>query len=144
MLPSQPRIAAVDYGTKRVGLAVADPLRLFAQPLGTYPPDDAVEQLRALHRTDGLEALVVGWPLTPEGEEGAAVERVRPFFNRLRNAFPGVDLVAWDERFSSARAKEAIRAAGAGRKARRDKGRVDRAAAAIILQEYLDEIGSVK
>lgn len=141
MLPLQPRIVAVDYGTKRVGLAVADPLRLFAQPLGTYPPDEAVERLRALHHAEGLAALVVGWPLTPEGEEGAAVARVRPFFNRLRNAFPGVELVAWDERFSSARAKEAIRAAGAGRKARRDKGRVDRAAAAVILQEYLDEVG---
>jgi len=139
MLVPQPRIVAVDYGTKRVGLAVADPLRLFAQPLGTYPPDEAVEQLRQLHRTDGLETLVVGWPYTPDGEEGAAVARVRPFFNRLRNAFPGVELVAWDERFSSARAKEAIRAAGAGRKARRDRARVDRAAAAVILQEYLDE-----
>jgi putative Holliday junction resolvase len=139
MLAPQPRIVAVDYGTKRVGLAVADPLRMFAQPLGTYPPDDAVERLRTLHRAEGLEALVVGWPLTPEGEEGKAVARVRPFFNRLRNAFPGVDLIAWDERFSSSRAKEAIRAAGAGRKARRDRARVDRAAAAIILQEYLDE-----
>ncbi len=141
MLSSRPRIVAVDYGTKRVGLAVADPLRLFAQPLGTYPPDEAVEQLRALHRAEGIEALVVGWPLAPDGEEGAATERVRPYFNRLRNAFPGVVLVAWDERFSSVRAKEAIRAAGAGRKARRDKGRVDRAAAAVILQEYLDEQG---
>jgi len=139
MLDNQPRIIAVDYGVKRVGLAVADPLRLFAQPLGTYPPDEAVEKLRELHRTDGVETLVVGWPYTPDGEEGTAVERVRPFFNRLRNAFPGVELVAWDERFSSARAKEAIRASGAGRKARRDRGRIDRAAAAIILQEYLDE-----
>jgi putative Holliday junction resolvase len=139
MLPSQPRIVAVDYGVKRVGLAVADPLRLFAQPLGTYSPDDAVERLRTLDRADGLAALVVCWPLTPEGGEGEAVARVRPFFNRLRNAFPGVDLVAWDERYSSARAKEAIRAAGVGRKARRDRARVDRAAAAVILQEYLDE-----
>ncbi|MEP0545507.1 MAG: Holliday junction resolvase RuvX [Rhodothermales bacterium] len=144
MLPSRPRIVAVDYGTKRVGLAMADPLRLFAQPLGTYPPDEAVERLRTLHRDEGIEALVVGWPLMADGEEGAATERVRPYFNRLRNAFPGVALVAWDERFSSARAKEAIRAAGAGRKARRDKGRVDRAAAAVILQEYLDEVASVK
>jgi putative Holliday junction resolvase len=144
MLPNRPRIVAVDYGTKRVGLAMADPLRLFAQPLGTYPPDEAVERLRTLHRDEGIEALVVGWPLMPDGEEGAATERVRPYFNRLRNAFPGVALVAWDERFSSARAKEAIREAGAGRKARRDKGRVDRAAAAVILQEYLDEIASVK
>jgi putative Holliday junction resolvase len=140
MLPNRPRIVAVDYGTKRVGLAVADPLRLFAQPFGTYPPDEAVDRLRTLHRDEGIETLVVGWPLMHDGEEGAATERVRPYFNRLRNAFPGVALVAWDERFSSARAKEAIRAAGAGRKARRDKGRVDRAAAAVILQEYLDEV----
>ncbi len=137
--PPHPRIVAVDYGTKRVGLAVSDPLRLFAQPFGTFAPDEAVEALRALQRTDGLETIVVGWPLTPDGEEGAATERVRPYFNRLRNAFPGVEVVRWDERFSSARAKEAIRAAGAGRKARRDKGRVDRAAAAVVLQEYLDE-----
>lgn len=139
MVPSHPRIVAVDYGTKRVGIAVADPLRLFAQPFGTFPPDEAVETLRALHRNEGLAVIVVGWPLAPDGEEGPATERVRPYFNRLRNAFPGVEVVAWDERFSSVRAKEAIRASGAGRKARRDKARVDRAAAAIVLQEYLDE-----
>jgi len=139
MHPPRPRIVSVDYGTRRVGLAVADPLRLFAQPFGTFAPDEAVEALRALQRADGIATIVVGWPLTPEGTEGAATERVRPFFNRLRNAFPGVEVVRWDERFSSERAKEAIRAAGAGRKARRDKGRVDRAAAAVVLQEYLDE-----
>lgn len=139
MPPPRPRIVAVDYGTKRVGLAVADPLRLFAQPFGTFAPDGAVEALRTLHLREGIETIVVGWPLTPDGEEGPATERVRPFLNRLRNAFPGVEVVPWDERYSSARAKEAIRAAGAGRKARRDKGRVDRAAAAVVLQEYLDE-----
>lgn len=135
----RPRIVAVDYGTKRVGLAVADPLRLFAQPFGTYPPDQAVEALRTLQREDGIEVIVVGWPLTPDGEEGAATERVRPYFNRLRNAFPHAEVIAWDERYSSARAKELIRASGAGRKARRDKGRVDRAAAAVVLQEYLED-----
>ena len=135
-----PRIVAVDYGTKRVGLAVADPLRLFAQPFGTFAPDQAVEALRALHHKEGIGVIVVGWPLTPDGEEGAATERVRPYFNRLRNAFPGVEVVAWDERYSSVQAKELIRAAGAGRKARRDKERVDRAAAAVVLQEYLESL----
>ena len=139
MTAPRPRIVAVDYGTKRVGVAVADPLRLFAQPFGTFPPDEAVEALRALHRDEGIETIVVGWPLTPDGEEGPATERVRPYFNRLRNAFPGVEVVAWDERYSSVRAKAAIRSSGAGRKAQRDKERVDRAAAAVILQEYLDE-----
>lgn len=138
-MPHRLRIVAVDYGTKRVGLALADPLRLFAQPFGTFPPDEAVTALQKLHREDGIETIVVGWPLTPDGEEGAAVERVRPYLNRLRNAFPGTEVIAWDERYSSARAKEAIRASGAGRKARRDKARVDQAAAAVVLQEYLDE-----
>ncbi len=139
MLSAHPRIVGVDYGTKRVGLAVADPLRLFAQPLATHTPDGAVAALRALRDREGIETLVVGWPLTPGGEEGVATERVQPFLNRLRKAFPEADIVTWDERFSSAQAKEAIRAAGAGRKARRDRARVDRAAAAIILQEYLDQ-----
>src|SRR5690606_39271046 len=75
----QPRIAAVHYGTRRVGLAVTDPLRLFARPLGTFPPDEAVAQLVALHAREGLEAVVVGWPLTEAGEEGKATRRVAPF-----------------------------------------------------------------
>jgi putative holliday junction resolvase len=139
VLQNPPRLVAVDPGTKRVGLAVADPLRLFAQPLGTYSPDEAVEVLRRLHREEGLEAIIVGWPLTLEGEEGEATERVRPYLNRLRNAFPGVSVIEWDERFSSQRAGEALVEAGVPKKARRAKGRVDRAAAALILQEYLDE-----
>ena len=136
----RPRIVAVDYGTKRVGLAVSDPLCLFAQPFGTYPPDEAVEALQRLHREERVETIVVGWPLTPDGEEGPATERVRPFLNRLRNAFPGLRVITWDERYSSVQAKEAIRRAGAGRKARQDKARVDRAAAAIMLQEYLESL----
>ncbi len=140
MLASRPRLVAVDPGTRRVGIAVADPLRLFAQSRGTCDPEGAVKELRALHREDGIEVLVVGWPLTPGGEEGAAVERVRPFLNRLRNALPDVEVVTWDERYSSQRAAAALVAAGVGKKARRQKGRLDRAAAAVILQEYLDEV----
>jgi putative holliday junction resolvase len=138
VLAAPPRLAAVDYGTKRVGLALADPLRLFAQPLGTWPPDGAVEELQRIHREQGLEAVVVGWPLTPDGEEGAATARVRPFVNRLRRALPGVEVVTWDERYSSQDAAAALREAGVRQKARREKGRVDRAAAAVILQQYLD------
>ena len=137
-MTSEPRVVAVDYGTKRVGLATADPLRLFAQPHGTFTPDGAVEALRAMRAEEGLEAVVVGWPLTLEGEEGEATERVQAFVNRLRRALPDVRLVKWDERFTSEMAKEAIRAAGTARKARRERGRIDAAAAAIILQDYLD------
>ena len=134
----KPRTAAVDYGTKRVGLATADPLHLFAQPYGTFSPDQAVEVLRTLRAESGLEVLVVGWPLTLAGEEGEMTERVQEFINRLRRALPDVQVVKWDERFTSEMAKEAIHAAGTSRRARRDKGRIDAAAAAILLQDYLD------
>ncbi|GIV59300.1 Holliday junction resolvase RuvX [Rhodocaloribacter litoris] len=133
-----PRIVAVDYGTKRVGLAVADPLRLFARPFGTYGPSEAVAVLRQLRAEEGIEVIVVGWPLLPDGTEGAATRRVRQYINRLRNALPGVEIVTWDERYTSEMARQAIREAGARRKARRDRARVDAAAAAVILQEYLD------
>jgi len=138
----QPRIAAVDYGTRRVGLAVTDPLRLFARPLGTFPPDEAVAQLVALHAREGLEAVVVGWPLTEAGEEGKATRRVAPFLGRLRNVLPGVAVVTQDERFTSRRAAEALVESGVRKGARRrarQTGRLDAAAAALILQDYLDE-----
>lgn len=138
-MTSHPRIVAVDPGNRRVGLAVSDPLKLFAQTLGTFSPDEAVERLRRLHAEDGIARLLVGWPLTLDGEEGEAVERVRPYFNRLRNAFPGVPVEPWDERFSSQRAAELLVRSGVRRKARAEKGRLDQAAAAILLQEYLDE-----
>jgi putative Holliday junction resolvase len=134
----EPRIVAVDYGTKRVGVAVADPLRLFAQPFGTFTQREAVEQLTALHARDGIATIVVGWPLTEAGEEGPATERVQQYMNRLRNALPGVTLVRWDERYTSELAKQRLRETGRRTRRKDRKGRVDAAAAGIILQEYLD------
>lgn len=136
---SHPRIVAVDYGTKRVGIALSDPLGMFAQPYGTFDAAGAVEAVRRIRDAHGLERLLVGWPLTPDGDEGRATRFVQPFINRLKNAFPGVPVEKRDERFTSEDAKAAIRAAGARRAARRDRARVDAAAAAIILQQYLDE-----
>jgi len=139
MLKPLPRIVAVDYGTRRVGLAIADPMRLFATPLGTYTPDEALGRMVRLAADEGLDTIVVGWPLDHDGEEGLATRRVLPYFNRLRKAFPKVSVVQWDERGTSRQAVASLVDAGVGRKRRRDKGRIDRAAAAVILQEYLDE-----
>ncbi|MDX1547167.1 MAG: Holliday junction resolvase RuvX [Rhodothermales bacterium] len=133
-----PRIVAVDYGTKRVGLAIADPLGLFAQPFGTYPPDEAVARLQAVHADEGVAVLVVGWPLEEGGGEGRATERVQQYINRLRRRLPGIDVVKWDERYTSEIAKARIYASGGTRTRRADRRRVDAAAAGIILQEYLD------
>ncbi len=139
-MPPFPRIVAVDYGTKRVGVALADPLRLFAQPYGTFSQDEAVARLRTLQAEEGLAVVVVGWPLTEAGEEGAATQRVGQYINRLRKALPGVALVKWDERYTSELAKERLKEAGPRSKQRADKGRVDTAAAGIILQEYLEQL----
>ncbi|MDX1420449.1 MAG: Holliday junction resolvase RuvX [Rubricoccaceae bacterium] len=137
-----PRIAAVDHGTRRVGLAVTDPFRLFAQPLGTFSPAEAVAELQALHAHHPLAAIVVGWPLTEMGEEGVATRRVTPYIGRLRNALPGVPVVTQDERYTSRRAVDALVEAGVRQGARRrakQTGRLDAAAAALILQDFLDE-----
>ena len=128
------RIAAVDFGTKRVGLAVADPLRMFAQPFGTFAQSEAVDRLKRLHDEEGIAAVIVGWPLLEDGREGIATGRVQQYINRLRRQLPGVHFVKWDERYTSEEAKEVLR--GTGRPLSR--ARVDAAAAGIILQEYLD------
>ena len=139
-MDERPRIVGVDFGTKRVGLALADPLRLFAQPEGTYSPDEAVRRLQRIQLTSGLETVVVGWPLTTEGEEGETTRLVQEFINRLQKKLKGVEIVKWDERYSSKQASRALLEAGRGRKARRDKQLINAAAAAVILQEYLDEV----
>lgn len=135
-----PRVIGVDYGTKRVGVAVADPLRMFAQPYGAYSLEEAVEVIQSIDEDEGIEVIVVGWPLTLEGEEGKAAQRVQQYINRLRNALPDVKVVKRDERYTSKMAREAIRRFGRKEKGhpKDHKGRVDAAAAALILQDYLD------
>jgi len=138
----KPRIVAIDFGTRRVGVAVSDPLRLFAQPVGTFDPDEAVSKLVTIADRDGIETIIIGWPLTPHGTEGIAVRRVIPFANRLRKRFPEVDIIRRDERHSTQRAMETLVQAGVTKKGRAAKGRLDQAAAALILEEYLAELAS--
>lgn len=117
---------------------------MFAQPHGAFRPGEAVEELKRIHAEEGIATIVVGWPLTLEGKEGKATERVQQYINRLQNALPGdVRIVKRDERLTSEMAKDALREAGARRTGRveEDRGRVDAAAAALILQDYLDASG---
>lgn len=137
-LGSEPRAVGVDVGTKRVGVAVADPLQLFAQAHGTYAPDEALDTLQQMQEDKGIEIVVVGWPLTEEGEAGEATEMVDQFVTRVREKLGTVDIVRCDERFTSEMAKDLLRRAGVSQPGRFDKGRVDAAAAAVILQGYLD------
>ncbi|MFB6246999.1 MAG: Holliday junction resolvase RuvX [Salinibacter sp.] len=141
-LEGSSRIVGVDVGTKRVGLAVSDPLRLFAQAEGTYAPDEALEALRALRQEKGIDRVVVGWPLTEAGEEGEATEMVDAYVERIDDALGPIEVTRRDERYTSERAKDLLRRAGVSQPGRYNKGRVDAAAAAVILQGYLDARGA--
>lgn len=132
----RPRIVSVDYGTRRVGLSIADPLRMFAQPLDTYSPESAIEKLVAIHQNEKIEVIVIGWPLEEDGSEGCATRRVNEYIRRLLNRMPDVDVVRWDERYTSEEAKTMLR----GRSYQGKRGLVDQVASGIILQEYLDAI----
>ena len=131
-----PRIVSVDYGTRRVGLSIADPLRMFAQPLDTHSPESAIEKLVAIHQNEKIEVIVIGWPLEEDGSEGCATRRVNEYILRLLNRMPDVHVVRWDERYTSEEAKTMLR----GRSYQGKRGLVDQVAAGIILQEYLDAI----
>ncbi|PSQ67959.1 MAG: Holliday junction resolvase RuvX, partial [Bacteroidetes bacterium QH_1_64_81] len=128
------RIVGVDVGTKRVGIAVADPLRLFAQTRGTYPPGEALEALREMSDEEGIDTIVVGWPLTEEGTAEDATDMVESYVDRIREALGEVTVVREDERYTSEIAKDLLRRAGVSQPGRYDRGRVDAAAAAVILQ----------
>jgi putative pre-16S rRNA nuclease len=131
------RIVAIDFGKKRVGLAIADPLGMFAQPMGTFSPNDAVQRLEKLQRDEGIEAAVIGWPLLPDGTEGEATRFVTQYMNRLLNRIPNINIVKWDERYSSSEARDRIKSGPDPSLKKRGKGRIDVAAAGIILEDYL-------
>lgn len=142
-MQSRARIVGIDYGTKRVGIAISDPLHLFAQPLETCRPRDVLNRIAAIMDESGVASIIVGWPANPQDDDATAMAMVQPFIDRLESRFPETMIVKWDERFSSQSAKQALFDAGVSKKARRSKNRVNAAAAAVILQEYLDQLRKV-
>lgn len=136
------RLIGIDVGTKWVGLARTDLLRMVANPIGTYPPPEAIEKLQELVETEQVEKLVIGWPLTPDGGEGRAIKMVERFITRLRLVLPEIEIAKMDERYTSKEAVAAMVEAGVPKMKRRESDRVNQAAAAIILQKYLEETGS--
>ncbi len=134
------RTVSIDYGHKRVGIALADPLMMFAQPVGTYSPSEAVMVLKKMHSDEGIELAIVGWPLLPDGSEGTATEAVAGFINRLSNQIPGINVIRWDERYSSSEARDRIKSGPQPSLKKSGRGRIDVAAAGIILEDYLSTI----
>jgi len=133
-----PRILAIDYGQKRVGLAVTDPLQITANGLDTVPSGEIFAYLKDYCAREDVVCFVVGWPLDLKGQEAESMRFVAPFVKALGRKFPDISIEKVDERFTSKMASQAILMSGLKKKARQNKGLVDKVSAIIMLQSYLD------
>ena len=132
------RILSVDYGKKRTGIAVSDPLQLIANGLATVPTSELFDYLQSYMQKEEVELIVVGEPRQPDGSPSENMTRVQQFVNRWRKVCPQIPVVFYDERFTSVLAHQAIIESGIGRKARQNKALVDEISATIILRDYLE------
>lgn len=133
------RILGIDVGGKRVGLARTDLLRTAANPVGTYSPEDSFLEVDRQIRDEGpVIAIVVGWPLTPQGEATNATHLAGDYIRYLEKRYSDITIYKMDERYSSKEAMEAMKQAGISKGRREKKGRLDQASAALILQQFLE------
>jgi putative Holliday junction resolvase len=128
---------SIDYGKKRTGLAVTDPLQLIAGGLATVSTSELFDYLCRYVEREPVERLVIGEPRQPNGQPSENLVRVQQFVNRWRKAMPQIPIEYYDERFTSVLAHQAMLEGGLRRKARQDKALVDEISATIILQDYM-------
>lgn len=138
------RIIGIDVGGKRVGLARSDPFKSFASPIGTFSPDESFEEIDRQIQTAGpVTGFVVGWPLTPQGDRTHATGLVEEYIKKLNKRFPDIETFMVDERFSSRDARKILVESGVPKKKRSEKGRVDQAVAAYLLQQFLESNSAI-
>ena len=131
------RILSIDYGKKRTGLAVTDPLQIIAGGLATVATSELFDYLQAYIAREQVEMIVIGEPRQPNDEPSENLARVQQFVNRWRKAVPQVPIQFYDERFTSVLAHQAMLDGGLKKKARQNKGLVDEISATIILEDYM-------
>lgn len=131
------RLLAIDYGRKRCGIAVTDTLRIVATGLTTVATASLSEFIKNYVSREPVDMIVVGMPRTMSGEPSESMRYITPGINRLRKGLPGVEIVFFDERFTSVLAHRGMIDSGMKKMQRRDKAAVDEMAAAIILNDYL-------
>lgn len=134
------RILAIDYGKRRTGLAVTDALRITANPLLTIETKDLLAWLKDYVSREQVDRIVVGYPRQMNGEDSETVPDIRACEAQIRRQLPQMQVVEWDERFTSVLAHQAMIAGGMKKKDRQDKAQVDRLAACIILESYLESL----
>ena len=131
------RILSIDYGKKRTGIAVTDPLQIIAGGLATVSTSQLFDFLKDYIAREQVERIVIGEPRQPNGQPSENLERVKQFVNRWRKAVPDIPIEFYDERFTSVLAHQAMIDGGLRKKARQDKALVDEISATIILEDYL-------
>ncbi|NJO01599.1 MAG: Holliday junction resolvase RuvX [Bacteroidia bacterium] len=131
------RLLAIDYGAKRVGLAVTDPLKIIATALDTIASADTLKFLQTYCQQEEVEAIIVGMPRDLQGNRTHATPLVEAFVKNLKKIFPEMPVHLHDERFTSKMALDAMIAGGTTKKYRRDKANTDKLSAVILLQSFL-------
>jgi len=131
------RLLAIDFGLKRTGLAVSDPLRIIATALDTVETSTLTGYLRNYFQKEQVDLVVIGMPRRFDNAPSETAEAVKSFIVHFRSAFPGMAIAEMDERFTTVRAQEAMLSGGMKKKDRKVKGNVDRVSATLILQEYM-------
>ena len=131
------RILSIDYGKKRTGLAVTDPLQLIAGGLATVSTSELFDWLKSYIGREPVERIVIGEPRQPNGQPSENLARVQQFVNRWRKAVPSIPIDYYDERFTSVLAHQVMIDGGLHKKARQNKGLVDEISATIILEDYM-------
>ncbi|MBO5466287.1 MAG: Holliday junction resolvase RuvX [Prevotella sp.] len=132
------RILSIDYGKKRTGLAVTDPLQIIAGGLATVPTHELFQFLQDYIAREQVECIVIGEPKQPNGMPSENLERVQQFVNHWRRAVPHIPINYYDERFTSVLAHRAMIEGGLKKKDRQNKALVDEISATIILQNYME------
>lgn len=131
------RILAIDYGTRRTGIAVSDPQQLIAGALATVETRELERFLMQYAAREDVSTIVVGKPMRMDGSPSETMRFIRPLVARLRRCFPAIEVVLYDERFTSVIAHRAMLDGGLHKMARRDRALVDRISATIILEDYM-------
>ena len=131
------RILSIDYGKKRTGIAVTDPLQIIANGLATVSTSELFDYLKNYISQEEVERVIIGKPLQTNGLPSENMQRVEQFVNRWRKAMPAIPIEYVDERFTSVLAHQVVIDGGLRKKARQDKALVDRISATIILEDYL-------
>ena len=131
------RILGIDYGRKRSGVAVTDPMQIVAGNLATVPTYTLLQFIKDYIARETVDRIVIGQPVQLNGEPSESMKYITPFVNRLRKELPLLPVVMYDERFTSVIAHQAMIDGGMKKSDRRDKSRVDAIAATIILNDYL-------